>query len=166
MAQMINDYYYATGRRKCASARVFLKPGQGATTINGKDWREYFGADTIWENQALLPLRAVKQESAFDIKVTVTGGGIKGQAGAVAHGIARALDYYATKHDSQMQLKDKLAAIDSKSPEEDASDDASSTIKWHKVLREAGLLTRDPRRVYRKKVGLVKSRKAKQFSKR
>lgn len=161
MAQLIHDYYYATGRRKRASARVFIKPGKGEAKINGKDWDEYFGKETIWNIQAAQPLAVLSQTDAFDLKITVAGGGVKGQAGAIAHGLARALDYYAEKNGAEESIQEKVASLDNK----DTSDEQGLS-QWHKVLRKAGLLTRDPRKVYRKKVGLVKARKKKQFSKR
>ena len=111
MAQMINDYYYATGRRKRASARVFMKPGTGEATINGRNWAEYLGKGTIWEEQALQPLKELNQEDMFDLKITVTGGGIKGQAGAIAHGIARALDFFAVQNSAETSLKERLMRL-------------------------------------------------------
>ena len=164
MAEMINDYYYATGRRKRASARVFMKPGQGKSTVNGRDISEYLGNGTIWHESAISPLKPLKQENEFDLKITVTGGGVKGQAGAIAHGIARALDFYAEKNSDSADIKELVAAVNSEESEEDS--EAASPLSWHKMLRKASMLTRDSRRVYRKKVGLRKSRKAKQFSKR
>lgn len=165
MAEMINDYYYATGRRKRASARVFMKPGAGKATVNGREIGEYLGDGTIWLEAAVLPLKVLKQESSFDLKITVTGGGVKGQAGAIAHGIARALDFYAESNDDNKDIKELVAAVNNEEEGADTEDNISEH-SWHKVLRKAGLLTRDSRRVYRKKVGLRKSRKAKQFSKR
>lgn len=165
MAEMINDYYYATGRRKRASARVFMKPGQGKSTVNGRDISEYLGNGTIWHESAILPLKILKQENEFDLKITVTGGGVKGQAGAIAHGIARALDFYAEKNIDSTDINELVAAVNSDHESEDASE-ATGPLSWHKTLRKASMLTRDSRRVYRKKVGLRKSRKAKQFSKR
>ena len=168
MAQMNNGYYYATGRRKSASARVFIKAGTGKATINGRDIEEFFGKDTLWIQQAVQALKLLRQESAFDIKATVSGGGITGQAGAFSHGLARALDYFAVKNGSKTELADKIAQISDASEDGDdsADDTALSLEKWHTCLRKAGLLTRDARKVERKKVGLVKARKAKQFSKR
>ena len=165
MAEMINDYYYATGRRKRASARVFMKPGQGKSTVNGRDLSEYLGDGTIWHESAILPLKLLKQENEFDLKITVTGGGVKGQAGAIAHGIARALDFYAEQNSESADLKDLIATVNS-DEQSDEEAEVTGPYSWHKVLRKASLLTRDSRRVYRKKVGLRKSRKAKQFSKR
>lgn len=84
------DYSYGTGRRKRAVARVFLRPGSGRITVNGKDLQEYFSRPLL-ESQVLQPLRELGVESQYDVKVTVTGGGSTGQAGAIRHGIARAL---------------------------------------------------------------------------
>ena len=162
MAQMINQYYYATGRRKSSSARVFLKSGKGQITVNNKDAKDFFGGDTIWLQKCLQPLKILNQEGLFDVKITVAGGGISGQAGAISLGIARALDFYAIKHAPELTISES-------STEEETSEDAGEMLgleKWHKVIRKAGLLTRNSKRVLRKKVGLVKARKAKQFSKR
>lgn len=86
----IVDYHYGTGRRKCAVARVFLQPGSGRITVNGKELQEYFGRPYL-QAQVLAPLRELGVESQYDVKVTVKGGGSTGQAGAIRHGIARAL---------------------------------------------------------------------------
>ncbi|MBX6421819.1 MAG: 30S ribosomal protein S9 [Sinobacteraceae bacterium] len=87
------DQKYGTGRRKTAAARVFLRPGKGAITINGKSVEDYFGRET---SRMLVrqPLEVVDSLNRFDIKVTVSGGGPSGQAGAVRHGITRALIAY------------------------------------------------------------------------
>jgi small subunit ribosomal protein S9 len=84
---------YGTGRRKTATARVFLKPGSGAITINGKTVEQYFGRET---SRMLVrqPLELVDAVSRFDLKITVAGGGASGQAGAIRHGITRALMEY------------------------------------------------------------------------
>ncbi|MFO7189557.1 MAG: 30S ribosomal protein S9 [Pseudomonadota bacterium] len=130
---MVGEYYYGTGRRKSAVARVFLKPGSGQFIVNGKPVDEYFGRET-GRMVVRQPLRLIDALSNFDIKVNVDGGGEAGQAGAVRHGITRALIEY------DPNLKP--------------------------VLRKAGFVTRDAREVERKKVGLHKARRAKQFSKR
>jgi len=87
---MVGDYYYGTGRRKSAVARVFLKPGKGQFIVNGKPVDEFFSRQTgrMIVRQAL---EATKNAASFDIMVNVYGGGENGQAGAVRHGIARAL---------------------------------------------------------------------------
>jgi small subunit ribosomal protein S9 len=84
---------YATGKRKDAVARVWLKPGRGQITVNKKDFKQYFARPVL---QMLLqqPLAAANRASQFDIIVTVAGGGLSGQAGAVRHGISKALTYY------------------------------------------------------------------------
>ena len=83
-------FYYATGRRKTASARVFLKPGKGIITINGKKANDYL--KRMQSRMVILqPIDTVGQSDKFDVRVTVTGGGENGQAGAVRHGITRAL---------------------------------------------------------------------------
>jgi len=84
---------YATGRRKNAVARVWIKPGSGKVTINGKDEKVYF-ARPVLRMILRQPLIAAGRESQFDVVVTVTGGGLSGQAGAVRHGISRALVNY------------------------------------------------------------------------
>ena len=129
----------ATGRRKTASARVFLRKGKGAITINGRTLETYFGRETA-RMVVMQPLVAVNAANDFDIVVTVKGGGISGQAGAIRHSLTRAL------------IK------------EDESGGGDGT--WRHILRKAGFVTRDPRAVERKKVGLHKARKATQYSKR
>jgi small subunit ribosomal protein S9 len=130
---MVGDYYYGTGRRKSAVARVFLKPGNGQFVVNGKPVDEFFGRET-GRMIVRQPLETTKNLSSFDISVNVYGGGENGQAGAVRHGIARALIEY------------------------------DATLK--PSLKSAGLVTRDAREVERKKVGLHKARRRKQYSKR
>jgi small subunit ribosomal protein S9 len=130
---MVGDYYYGTGRRKNAVARVFIKPGKGDIVVNEKPLDEYFSRET-GRMIVRQPLQLVGSIDKFDIMVNVFGGGESGQAGAVRHGITRALiDFDAT-------LKPQLS--------------------------KAGLVTRDARAVERKKVGLHKARRRKQFSKR
>ena len=130
---MIGEYNYGTGRRKTAVARVFIKKGKGDIVVNGKPLDQYFARET-GRMVARQPLEVANMVDTFDIKVNVAGGGESGQAGAVRHGITRALiDYDAT-------LKSALSG--------------------------AGLVTRDAREVERKKVGLRKARRRKQFSKR
>jgi len=130
---MIGNYYYGTGRRKSAVARVFLKQGSGKFTVNDAPVDEFFTRET-GRMIVRQPLKLVNHETTFDIMVNVHGGGESGQAGAVRHGITRALiDYDAL-------LKSALS--------------------------KAGLVTRDAREVERKKVGLHKARRRKQFSKR
>lgn len=142
---------YGTGRRKEATARVFLrkvkgKKGKGSITINDRPYEEYFVRKTA---QMLVrrPLEEVGVMDQFDVLVTVAGGGASGQAGAVAHGIARALVEY-----------------DEEGGNGSSSD--SGATSFRKILRSADLMTRDSRQVERKKVGLKKARKASQFSKR
>lgn len=138
------------GRRKTSAARVFLTSGgSGKMTINARAPEEFFGEGTAWYNEALRPIEAVNAKGQFDFLITVKGGGITGQSGAVRLGIARALDAYEL----------------SKLPQ---NDEELEEIErpWHKILRSGGFLTRDPRAVLRKLVGRVKARKKKQFSKR
>jgi small subunit ribosomal protein S9 len=85
--------HYGTGRRKTATARVYIKPGSGKITVNERSLDEFFGRET-GRMIVRQPLEAVKLVSKFDISVTVDGGGITGQAGAIRHGITRALIKY------------------------------------------------------------------------
>ncbi len=130
---MIGNYYYGTGRRKDAVARVFLKAGSGNIVVNDRPLDQYFSRET-GRMIVRQPLELTNHQASFDIMVNVHGGGETGQAGAVRHGITRALI--------------------------DFSQDLKLTLK------KAGLVTRDAREVERKKVGLRKARRAKQFSKR
>ena len=130
---MIGNYNYGTGRRKSSVARVFIKRGTGKITINGRALDDFFKRET-GRMIVMQPLQVTDDVETFDIMGNVAGGGESGQAGAVRHGITRALiDYDAA-------LKPTLS--------------------------QAGLVTRDAREVERKKVGLHKARRAKQFSKR
>ena len=130
---MIGNYNYGTGRRKSSVARVFIKRGTGKIVINGRELHDFIKRET-GRMSVMQPLQLTENTETFDIMVNVSGGGESGQAGAVRHGITRALiDYDAG-------LKP--------------------------VLSNAGLVTRDAREVERKKVGLRKARRAKQFSKR
>jgi small subunit ribosomal protein S9 len=130
---MVGDYYYGTGRRKSAVARVFIKAGKGDFVVNGKAVDKFFGRET-GRMVVRQPLELTNNLTTFDIRVNVYGGGESGQAGAVRHGITRALIEY------DAGLKQSLSS--------------------------AGLVTRDAREVERKKVGLHKARRRKQFSKR
>jgi small subunit ribosomal protein S9 len=87
---MVGEYYYGTGRRKRAVARVFLKPGKGEIVVNGKPMDVFFGRET-GRMVVRQPLELIKSPTGFDIMVNVFGGGESGQAGAVRHGITRAL---------------------------------------------------------------------------
>jgi small subunit ribosomal protein S9 len=144
MAEAISNQINATGRRKTSSARVFLRPGKGNIIVNGLPLDRYFGRDTA-RMLVRQPLVAVGVMDEFDVYTTVKGGGISGQAGAIRHGITRALIRY--------EEGEQVTEGDENGP-------------WKQVLRKAGYVTRDPRMVERKKVGLVKARKDKQFSKR
>ena len=87
---MANIQYYGTGRRKSSVARVFLRPGTGKITINKRDIDDYFGMETL-KTIVRQPLAATESVDKFDAMITVRGGGFSGQAGAIKHGIARAL---------------------------------------------------------------------------
>ena len=130
---MADNQYYGTGRRKSSTARVFMKAGNGAITVNQRHISVYFGRATA-RMVVRQPLDLVEMLEKFDFNITVTGGGISGQAGAIRHGITRAL----------MEFDETLRS----------------------ALRNAGFVTRDARKVERKKVGLHKARKKPQFSKR
>lgn len=90
---MAIDQYYGTGRRKCSAARVFLRPGSGDITINGRSLDVYFGRKTA-RVAVQQPLHVSEMPDRFDIRVSVAGGGASGQAGAIQLGIARALTSY------------------------------------------------------------------------
>lgn len=124
---------YATGRRKNAIARVWIKPGSGKVTINGRDIEVYFGRPVL---RMILkqPFEVADRVDQFDVMCTVTGGGLSGQAGALRHGISRAL----------VNFEPGLRG----------------------ALKAAGFLTRDSRKVERKKYGRAKARRSFQFSKR
>ena len=127
-------FFTGTGRRKTAIARVRLLPGEGEIVINGRTLEEHFG-NAVNEADVRMPFRVTGTEGRFNAMVKVEGGGVTGQAGAIRHGIARAL----------LQLD----------PD------------GHRLpLRQAGLLTRDPRMKERKKYGLKRARKAAQYTKR
>ncbi|HBZ29447.1 MAG TPA: 30S ribosomal protein S9 [Nitrosomonas nitrosa] len=130
---MAINYNYGTGRRKSAVARVFIKPGNGPVIVNNKPVDEYFSRET-GRMIVRQPLELTGNTENLDIMVNICGGGESGQAGAVRHGITRALIDY------------------------------DETLK--PVLSKAGFVTRDAREVERKKVGLRKARRRKQFSKR
>ena len=93
MANRASNSFYGTGRRKTSSARVYLKQGTGAVSINGRTLEEFFGRET-GRMIVRQPLEAVQLVNKFDISVRVDGGGITGQAGAIRHGITRALIQY------------------------------------------------------------------------
>ncbi len=128
-----NLHYYGTGRRKTSTARVFIRRGSGNITVNNHPLDRYFGRETA-RMVVRQPLALLDMNDQFDITITVKGGGSSGQAGAIRHGLTRALmDYDETLRGS---------------------------------LRKAGFVTRDARKVERKKAGLHKARRATQYSKR
>ena len=130
---MTSEIHYATGRRKTSSARIYLSSGKGEIVVNDKNLDVYFGRK-VAQMLVMQPIEMTELSGKLDIKIKVKGGGSFGQAGAIRHGISRALISY----DEELRPQ----------------------------LKKAGLLTRDPRKVERKKPGLVKARKSKQFSKR
>ena len=130
---MTDQQHYGTGRRKTSTARVFIKPGSGNISVNNKPLDKFFGRKTA-QMIVKQPLELTSINEKFDVNATVKGGGITGQAGAIRHGLTRAI----------MSYDESLRP----------------------ALRKAGFVTRDAREVERKKVGLRKSRRATQFSKR
>ena len=130
---MAENQYYGTGRRKSSTARVFIKAGSGKIIINQRSLEQYFGRPTA-RMVVRQPLELVEMTEKLDLYITVNGGGISGQAGAIRHGITRALMQY------------------------------DETLRGE--LRKAGFVTRDARKVERKKVGLHKARQRPQYSKR
>ncbi len=90
MAKIVSDKFYGTGRRKKSIARVYMTPGKGAITINKRDIEDYFGLETL-KVVVRQPLEATNTLDKFDINISVKGGGFTGQAGAIRHGISRAL---------------------------------------------------------------------------
>lgn len=135
------NYVYSTGKRKTSIARVYLKIGSGVVKVNGS----YDYVDTKFKFKDIIfqPLKVLKLESFFDFFITVNGGGVTGQAEAIRHGISKAL----MKFDfDQNSFPDSLF--------------------YKKKLKDLGFLTRDPRKVERKKVGRRKARKKEQYSKR
>ncbi len=130
---MAEIQYYGTGRRKTAVARVYLRPGSGNIVVNRRDFEDYF-PNQVLKMVIRQPLLLTETAEKFDILVNVDGGGPAGQAGAIRHGIARAL----------LDFNGELRP----------------------TLKAAGFLTRDARKVERKKYGQPKARKRFQFSKR
>ena len=128
------SFYSGTGRRKTAVARVRLLPGEGQIVVNGRSLAEHFG-NAINEADVRMPFRVTGNEGRYNVMIKVEGGGVTGQAGAIRHGIARA-----------------LLEVDAEA--------------FRVPLRQAGLLTRDPRMKERKKYGLKRARKAPQYTKR
>lgn len=125
---------YGRGGRKTASARVWIEPGFGIVVVNKKDFIDYFHRTSDREH-ILAPFCATDTCGKFDVMATVTGGGLTGQAGAIRHGVARALNHY-------------------------------NPDLYRPPLKRLGYLTRDPRKVERKKVGHLKARKKPQWVKR
>ena len=130
---MAEIQYYGTGRRKTSVARVYLRPGSGKIVVNRRDFDDYF-PNQVLKMVIRQPLLLTETADKFDILVNVDGGGPTGQAGAIRHGISRALLEY------NGELRPQLKAV--------------------------GFLTRDARKVERKKYGRPKARKRFQFSKR
>ena len=130
---MASEVFYGTGRRKTSTARVFIQKGKGKITVNKELLDKYVDRETA-RMIVRQPLEQAELLNKIDVSATVKGGGGSGQAGAIRHGLSRAL----------LQYDENL----------------------RQTLRERGFLTRDARKVERKKVGLKKARKATQYSKR
>ena len=130
---MAEIQYYGTGRRKTSTARVYLRPGAGEVLVNRKPFDKYFPNETL-RMIIRQPLQLTETTTKFDLLISVSGGGPSGQAGAIRHGITRAL----------MEFNADLRPM----------------------LKQAGLVTRDPRIKERKKYGQKGARKRFQFSKR
>lgn len=130
---MASNTFYATGRRKTSSARVYLTKGKGNISVNDRSLEDYFGRE-VAQMLVKQPLKLLDLDEKVDLKIMVNGGGSFGQAGAIRHGISRAL----LEFDEELRPQ----------------------------LKQAGFLTRDPRKVERKKPGLKKARKREQYSKR
>jgi small subunit ribosomal protein S9 len=134
MATSAQSFFYGTGRRKTSIARVRLLSGEGSIVVNGRSLEEHFG-NAVDLNDLTMPFKVTNTEGRYNASIKVEGGGHHGQAGAIRHGIARAL------------LE---------------SDPEGTRLP----LRQAGLLSRDPRMKERKKYGLKRARKAPQYTKR
>lgn len=155
---------YGTGRRKRSTARVFLRKGNGAITVNGLPIDKYLDRATM-RMHALEPLTILQMDKNFDLYITVKGGGKSGQAGAIRHGLARALVEYEGEHKPDLgELLSQLVA--QPEPEEGIEPAPQREASIHTVMRQEGFLTRDDREVLRKRISFVKARKKPQYSKR
>ena len=190
---MSDTAYYGTGRRKRSIARVFLSPGKGEIKVNGESFRDYLCRDTL-ATIVMQPLVAVEGEKAYDINVNVSGGGLTGQAGAIRLGISRALLDVNGEPFRNYLCRDTLATIVMQplvAIEGEKAYDIKVNVDgggltgqagairlgisrallgvnsdYRSVLKEKGFLTRDARKVERKKPGQPGARKNFQFSKR
>ncbi|MCB1712818.1 MAG: 30S ribosomal protein S9 [Candidatus Riesia sp.] len=135
----MKNYIYSTGKRKKSIARVFLSKGNGVILINNLS--NYFQGSSRAVNVLLKPLRVLHMDKKVDLKITVKGGGFTGQSEAIRHGVSKAIVKY---NDLQNNTDDS----------------------FKKILKDFGFLTRDSRKVERKKVGHRKARKKEQYSKR
>ena len=135
-----NRTFMGTGRRKSSVARVILTPGSGKITVNGRDVNEYMPFEVLVMDLK-QPLELTNNLETFDVTCNVTGGGFSGQTGAIRLGITRALMEYDRENENN----------------EDS---------YRKILKRAGMVTRDSRSKERKKPGLKAARRAPQFSKR
>ena len=127
------EQYYGTGRRKSSVARVYLRPGNGQIIVNRKDINTYFGRETL-KMIVRQPLELCEIAGSYNVLANVAGGGLSGQASAIRHGLARAIE--------------------------------KANAEMRPLLKKAKMLTRDARRVERKKYGQPGARKRFQYSKR
>jgi small subunit ribosomal protein S9 len=147
---------YGTGRRKTCTARVYLRRGTGNVTVNKKPMEEYFGGRITAHMMVRQPLELLQLRDKFDVVVNVCGGGPMGQAGAIRHGITRAL----------IQYDEEDTSGKSEEGEGGEGEGGGGAQSFRRILRTAGYVTRDAREVERKKVGHRKARKVEQYSKR
>lgn len=153
-----SNLYYGTGRRKTATARVYLQRGTGKITVNNLSLEGYFGGLRSARCRVVKPLEEVDMRNKMDVTIFVRGSGLNGQAGAISHGIARALVEY---DESGMVAP---VVVDVKG--EGSAAAPTGPLSMRRILRRKKLLTRDSRMVERKKVGHRKARKVEQYSKR
>ena len=112
---MMENTKYATGKRKTSIAKIWLSKGSGKILVNGKDFKEYFKRSTH-QMQVTRPLEIINQETDYDVKCKVTGGGLTGQAGAMVHGLSKAILLFDENLKSTLK-KEKLTTRDSRAVE-------------------------------------------------
>lgn len=156
MATIPNNFIWATGRRKTSVARVRITDGKGKFTVNERAVDEFFRIPKD-SSRAQLPLRVAEMIKKLDVHCKVHGGGTTGQAGAIAHGLSRAI----------LKLKGPDASVEAPAaPAEGEAPAAAEKLPVSRRLKKAGLLTRDARMKERKKYGRKGARRGFQFSKR
>lgn len=156
MATIPNNFIWATGRRKTSVARVRVTDGKGKFTVNERALEEFFRIPKD-SSRAQLPLRVADMIKKLDVHCKVHGGGTTGQAGAIAHGLSRAI----------LKLKGPEAPVEAPAaPVEGEAPAPAEKLPISRRLKKAGLLTRDARMKERKKYGRKGARRGFQFSKR